>query len=222
MQALTLTHVEQVVRTMAETALANESYFSELDGACGDGDFGTSLATGFRQVLADWDTLDRSSISSLLQKVGLIITSRVGGCSGPIWGTGFLRAASVARGKTTLSAADLVAMARAAIEGIVARGGAQLGDKTLLDALLPATDALAAQREADLLSAWDAATAAATAAIEGTRGLTARRGRQSFTGDRSQGTLDPGIVAVATMMAAVGRTLRASSLSPLTPNPTSS
>jgi dihydroxyacetone kinase-like protein len=210
MHEITLAHVETAIRTMAETALANEQYFSELDGACGDGDFGTSLATGFRKVLEEWDTLDRSSIAGLLMKTGMIITSNVGGCSGPIWGTGFLRAATVARGKTTLALADLVAMAGAAMTGMMARGGAQLGDKTLLDALAPAAQKLAAAaaQGPDVLAAWDEATAAATAAIEGTRHLTARRGRQSFTGDRSQGTLDPGIVGVATMMHAIGAALK--------------
>lgn len=206
MQAITLTHVETAVRAMAETALANENYFSDLDGACGDGDFGTSLATGFRVVLKDWETIERSSIAAFLQKVGIIITSNVGGCSGPIWGTGFLRAAGVARGKTTLTLPDLVAMAQAAMQGMMARGGAAPGDKTLLDALAPATEKLAAG--GDILSAWSAATAAAEAAIESTRPWTARRGRQSFTGDRSQGTVDPGIVGVATMMKAIGAALR--------------
>jgi dihydroxyacetone kinase phosphoprotein-dependent L subunit len=216
MHEITLTHVETAVRAMAETALANENHFSDLDGACGDGDFGTSLATGFRVVLAQWETIDRSSIAAFLQKIGIIITSHVGGCSGPIWGTGFLRAAGVARGKAVLTLPDLVAMAQAAMQGMMARGGAQLGDKTLLDALAPATDRLAAG--GDILAAWDDATAAATAAIEATRPWTARRGRQSFTGDRSQGTLDPGIVGVATMMQAIGAALRPVSSS-VTPSP---
>ncbi len=209
MKTLTLTHVETAIRAMAETALANESYFSELDGACGDGDFGTSLATGFRKLLEQWDDLDRSSISAFLMKTSMVITSHVGGCSGPIWGTGFMRAAIASRGKTTLALADLTALGRAAMEGMMARGGAQLGDKTLLDALAPAIARLAAAGpDDDLLAVWHEATAAATAAIEGTRHLTARRGRQSFTGDRSAGTLDPGIVGAATMMRAIGEALR--------------
>ena len=209
MQEITLAHVEAAIRAMADTALANENHFSELDGACGDGDFGTSLATGFRVVLAQWDTLDRSSIASFLHKVGVIITSNVGGCSGPIWGTGFLRAAGVARGKAVLTLPDLVAMAQAAMQGMMARGGASLGDKTLLDALAPAATQLAAPAHAgNVVAAWAAATAAAHATIESTRAWTARRGRQSFTGDRSQGTLDPGIVGVATMMQAIAATLK--------------
>ena len=97
MNNISLSDVKRTLHTVADTAIANEGYFSELDGLCGDGDFGTSLATGFRKVLADWPSLDRSSISTLLSKVGVIITSNVGGCSGPIWGTGFMRAAAASK-----------------------------------------------------------------------------------------------------------------------------
>lgn len=211
MQQLSMDSVELTVKTMANVALANEKYFSELDSAAGDADFGVSLATGFRAILNQWDTIDRSSIGSFLTKVGTIITGNVGGCSGPIWGTGFIRAGMNSRDKTSLTLADLVIMLRSAIEGIMARGGAQLGDKTLLDALAPATDKLEewSQKEAqDILGAFQAATDAAAETIESTRGWIAKRGRQSFTGERSIGTLDPGIVAVATMMQTVTQALR--------------
>ncbi len=202
MEQLQLGHIETIVRVMAETAVDNESYFSELDSAAGDGDFGTSLATGFKAVLAQWEDLDRSSIESFLTKVSLILTGKMGGCSGPIWGTGFLRAGIKAKNKTSLNLSDLVEMFRSAIEGIKARGGAELGDKTLLDAISPATDRFEdhSKRDSrDILAAFRDATAAATEAIEATKGWEAKRGRQSFLGERSKGTVDPGIVAVATM-----------------------
>lgn len=211
MYELSVGTVELAVKTMADVAIANEKYFSELDSAAGDADFGVSLANGFRAVLNQWDTIDRSSIGSFLMKVGVIITSNVGGVSGPIWGTGFMRLGSTSKGKTSLTLTDLVAILRAAMEGMMARGGAQLGDKTLLDALASATDKLEewSQKESqDLLSAFQAAADAASEAIESTRGWIARRGRQSFTGERSIGTLDPGIVAVATMMQAVTKALK--------------
>jgi dihydroxyacetone kinase-like protein len=85
MKSISLSDVEHAVRTIAETAIANENYFSELDGTCGDGDFGTSLATGFRTVLGKWDSLDRSSIGPFLSTIGVVITGNVGGCSGPLW-----------------------------------------------------------------------------------------------------------------------------------------
>src|SRR6476619_3140369 len=127
--------VELVVRTMAQTAVDNETYFCELDAVVGDGDFGYSLARGFEIVLSDWDTFDRTDAATFLRKVAVVITSRIGGTSGPLWGTAFLRAATAAAGKTAIDGETVVAMLRAAIEGIQARGSASLGDKTLLDAL---------------------------------------------------------------------------------------
>ena len=92
MKEIGIAEVEQAVRTIASTALKNEQYFSELDAAAGDADFGVSLASGFKVIEADWDSLDRSSIGSFLLKISMIIARHVGGCSGPIWGTGFMRA----------------------------------------------------------------------------------------------------------------------------------
>ena len=145
--AATLPDVERVVRVMAETVVANEKYFGDLDAVVGDGDFGYSMARGFEIVLSDWDGFDRSDISTFLKKVAVVITSRIGGTSGPIWGTGFLRAGTTAAGAASLEAEQVVAMLRAAIEGIKARGGAELGEKTLLDALVPATDTIEEQVE---------------------------------------------------------------------------
>ncbi len=203
--------VELTVKTMADVAIANKQYFSQLDSVVGDADFGVSLSTGFQAILDKWDTLDHSSISSFLMKVGVVITGNVGGVSGPIWGTAFMRAGMASKDKTTLRLADLVAMSRAAMEGMMQRGGAGLGDKTLLDAIAPATDKLEewSRRDTqDALGALQSAADAATEAIESTRGWIAKRGRQSYTGERSIGTLDPGIVAVATMMQAVAKALK--------------
>ena len=177
----------------------------------GDADIGVSLSTGFQAVLDKWDTLDHSSISSFLMKVGAVIISKVGGVSGPIWGTGFMRAGIASKGKTTLRLTDLVVMSRAAMEGMMQRGGAGLGDKTLLDAIAPATDKLEEWSRRDIqdtLGALQSAGDAATEAIESTRGWIAKRGRQSYAGERSIGTLDPGIVAVATMVQAVAKALK--------------
>ena len=114
--------VELVVRTMAQTAVDNETYFCELDAVVGDGDFGYSLARGFEIVLADWDDLDRTDVATFLRKVAVILTSRIGGTSGPIWGTAFLRAGGAAAGADGIGADETVAMLRAAIEGVKQRG----------------------------------------------------------------------------------------------------
>ena len=195
--------IERTVRTMAATALRNERYFSDLDAAAGDADFGVSLASGFRAIERDWEQFDRSSIGNFLLKISMAITRNVGGCSGPIWGTAFMRAAAQSRDRTTLTLAELEKMLTASIEGIQQRGGAVAGDKTLLDALLPMRDTIREHCEdpnADAALVLQKATQVANDAIERTRGWVAKRGRQSFTGERSAGTPDPGIVAVATMM----------------------
>jgi dihydroxyacetone kinase phosphoprotein-dependent L subunit len=160
-------------------------------------------------VLSDWDSLDRTNPGTLLKKVGLIIASKVGGVSGPIWGTGFLRASSTVGDKAELTGEDVVAMLRAAITGIMARGGASLGDKTLLDALAPATDSLE-KSLADPATASDHGVAAvqlmadvATKAAEDTKPMLAKRGRAAYTGERSIGSVDAGATAIGVILQAV-------------------
>src|SRR3954467_14271765 len=151
--------VELVVRTIAQTAIDNERYFGDLDAVVGDGDLGYSLARGFEKLLEGWDDLDRADIATVLKKSGMVITSRIGGTSGPIWGTAFMRA-GMAAGSEEPTGEQAVAMLRAAAEGIKTRGQSDLGDKTLLDALVPLTDRL----ERELQSGADGATALAAAA----------------------------------------------------------
>ena len=193
--------VELAVHTIAETAVANETYFGELDAVVGDGDFGYSMARGFEIVVADWDTFDRTDIGTFLKKIAVVITSRIGGTSGPIWGTAFLRAGVAATGKTELTRDDVLAMLRASIDGIKQRGNSDIGDKTLLDALQPAVDELEAainEGEPGNVCLQRAATVARERA-EATREMLAKRGRASYTGERSIGTRDAGAVGVAVM-----------------------
>ena len=199
MSSKSFDQVEYVVKTVAQTAVDNEKYFGDLDAVVGDGDFGYSLARGFEIVLADWDTYDRTDIGTFLKKVAVVITSRIGGTSGPIWGTAFLRAGAKSAGKQELTGEDVVIMLRAAAEGISARGKAVLGEKTLLDALIPATDTIEeAVGRGD--SPAEIARAAATTtqeAAEATKPMEARRGRASYTGERSIGSVDAGAMALA-------------------------
>ncbi|BEP15346.1 dihydroxyacetone kinase subunit DhaL [Acidothermaceae bacterium B102] len=201
----TLADVERVVHDLSETVVANEKYFGDLDAVVGDGDFGYSMARGFELVVSGWDDFDRTDIATFLKKVAVVITSRVGGTSGPIWGTGFLRAASVVVGAETISGADVVAMLRASVDGIKARGKAELGEKTLLDALVPMIDAIEKEVaiEASARDTVRAAAVSAREAAEGTRSMQAMRGRASYSGERSIGTLDAGAVAVAVILEAL-------------------
>jgi phosphoenolpyruvate---glycerone phosphotransferase subunit DhaL len=206
MKTLDLPQVERVLQTVARISAENEKYFCDLDGEMGDADFGKSIWDGFRAVLNELPSIDRTDIGTFLIKVGTVFASHAGGTSGPIWGTAFLKAGLKAKGKTELTIFDLTQMGRAAVQGIMARGGAQVGDKTLLDAIVPALDKLeelCQNGQCDFSSAFRAASAVANAAIDGTRNWPAKRGRQSYAGDRTIGTLDPGIVAVAMMLTAV-------------------
>ena len=191
--------VELVVRTIAETAIENERYFGDLDAVVGDGDFGYSLARGFEKLLEGWDDLDRSDPGTFLKKTGMVVTSRIGGTSGPLWGTAFMRAGMTAGADGELSGEQVVAMLRAAAEGIKARGQSDVGDKTLLDALVPLTDRLEQELQAGADGAAALAAAAETArqAAEATTEMVARRGRASYTGERSKGSVDAGAMAVA-------------------------
>ena len=130
---------------IAQTAVDNENYFCELDAVVGDGDFGYSLARGFENVLSGWDELEYDDAGGLLKKTAIVLTKRIGGTSGPIWGTAFLRAGGALAGKAEPTGEEVVAALRAAIEGIKQRGNSDLGDKTLLDALVPAVDTLEAR-----------------------------------------------------------------------------
>jgi dihydroxyacetone kinase-like protein len=203
MSSETFPDLEFVVRTIAQTAVDNEKAFGDLDAVVGDGDFGYSLARGFENVLAEWDTFDRSDPGVFLQKVALVISKRVGGTSGPLWGTAFLRAASVVKGKEEVTGADVVAMLRAAAEGIKMRGKSDVGDKTLLDALVPMTDAIAERLDTGTgTSGAEVAKVAADAArtsADATSQMQAMRGRASYTGERSIGSPDAGAVGVAVM-----------------------
>ena len=200
--------VESVIKLIAQTCVDNEKYFSDLDAVVGDGDFGYSLARGFENVIAEWDEYDRSDLGTFIQKVATTMSGRIGGTSGPIWGTAFLRAAISVKDKNDISQADVVAMLRSAVEGIMKRGGASLGDKTLLDALVPLTDAIEADLDKGLdgkAVAQHAAEVARTAAEE-TAKLEAHRGRASYIGERSIGSPDPGAIAMAVLAERIAET----------------
>jgi len=201
MALTSLEATERFVRTIADVAIQNEQYFAELDGVCGDGDFGISLAAGFNKVIEQWEALDRTTPGSFLKGVSMTIASRVGGVSGAIWGTAFLRASIAAGEKQTLTADDIVAMLEAAITGMKKRGQSDLGDKTLLDAFVPAVEEFArvARGGGSTAEALKAASVMARSKTEEIKPWVAKRGRASYTGERSCNTYDAGSIAIAMM-----------------------
>lgn len=197
----TLADVERVITTITDTILENERYFGELDAVVGDGDFGYSLARGFEIVKEKWDEFDRADPGVFITKIAMAFSARIGGTSGPIWGTAFLRMGSTLKGSEQFTADDVVRGLRASIEGIKARGHAELGEKTLLDALVPATDTLEAElsKGSSPKQAMRAFATTARETADATITMQARRGRASYTGERSIGSVDAGATAIAVL-----------------------
>lgn len=190
--------VKNTVIKLSEIIIENEVYFCDLDSAAGDGDFGMSIAKGFRVVLKEIDEIDTSDSSKFLRGCAMIIMEHCGGASGPIWGSAFMAASRSVKGKDVLEVADIADMFNDAALGVQKRGGAQLGDKTLLDALIPAGQALklAAQEGKDLKEAFLMATKAAQDGAEHTKTIVARKGRASYLGERSLNHPDAGAMAI--------------------------
>jgi dihydroxyacetone kinase-like protein len=174
----------------------------ELDRAIGDGDHGENMRRGFDAVLSKLDTSEVESPGAALKLTATTLISTVGGAAGPLYGTAFLRAANVVSAAEELSAGEVAAALRAACEGVVARGKAELGDKTMVDALAPAVRAAETATNGGVPAVLAAAADAADAGAESTVPLIARKGRASYLGERSAGHLDPGARSTALLLRA--------------------
>jgi dihydroxyacetone kinase-like protein len=172
----------------------NKDYLTQLDAAIGDADHGANMDRGFKAVVTKLPGVSGSDISAILKTVGMTLVSTVGGAGGPLYGTLFLQAGMATVGKNELTAPDVVAMFDAGLKGVVMRGKAVLGDKTMVDALTPAVERLrtVVDGSGDLGDALRQAAAAAEAGMIGTIPLVARKGRASYLGERSAGHQDPG------------------------------
>ncbi len=178
----------------AQSVEANKNYLTELDSAIGDADHGANMHRGMQAVLGKLPSVAESDIGSILKTVGMTLVSTVGGASGPLYGTFFIQMASGASNKMELTLEEYTNALQSGINGIMMRGKAQLKDKTMLDALQPALDALkhAAESGASLEEALQQSAEAAAAGRDSTTPLIARKGRASYLGDRSIGHQDPG------------------------------
>jgi dihydroxyacetone kinase-like protein len=182
------------VSAFAEAIAENKDYLTALDAAIGDADHGINMNRGMQSVMAKLQAGNPEDIGALLKTVGMALVSSVGGAGGPLYGTFFLQLGSKAIGKDELTDDDWVAMLAAAVEGVQGRGKAEPNDKTMVDALMPARDALAAAVAAGepFADALHASAAAAEEGMKATIPLVARKGRASYLGERSAGHQDPG------------------------------
>lgn len=215
MKKITTKDMAAIIDKMADIIIENEVPFCELDSAAGDGDFGMSLAKGFKQLKAEWDELDFDNIGAFLKSCSMVIMEYCGGASGPIWGSGFRGAARAAGDAEEIGLTELAEMMQAAVTSIQKTGersfgrGAQVGDKTLIDALAPAADSLTASAEAgeELLPAMKKAAKAAVDGAESTKNIVARMGRAGTVGERSIGHPDAGAYGLGVIFTGIVESL---------------
>jgi phosphoenolpyruvate---glycerone phosphotransferase subunit DhaL len=182
------------IKTYAGTVRENRDYLTQLDAAIGDADHGANMDRGFQAVLGKIPELADKDIGTILKTVGMTLLSTVGGAGGPLYGTLFLQAGMKTAGKMELTLDDWFTALEAAVSGVVMRGKAEIGDKTMVDALTPAVAALkaAADEGIPLNEALQRSAEAAREGMESTTPLVARKGRASYLGERSAGHQDPG------------------------------
>ncbi len=182
------------ITLVAQVLAENKEYLTKLDAAIGDADHGINMDRGFTKVMSQLPSVQDKDIGSILKTVGMALISSVGGAGGPLYGTLFMRAGMAVGGKYELTDEDLVALWQAAVDGVIQRGRAQPGDKTMVDALLPAVEAMkqALSEGADTVTILERGVAAAEKGMKDTIPMLAKKGRASYLGERSIGHQDPG------------------------------
>lgn len=199
MEALKLEQMRSWILTTAAAIETNSTLLSDLDAAIGDGDHGANMTRGFSAVVKKLETARPADIGALFKTVGMTLISSVGGASGPLYGGFFLELGRQTAGKQEVDATALASMLEAGLVDIKKRGKAELGDKTMVDALTPAVEAIKAAGN-DIATATRTAAATARDAAEKTTPLLARKGRASYLGERSIGHQDPGATSSAILL----------------------
>ena len=195
------------LETFAERIHAAREELTALDSAIGDADHGINMDRGMTAVREHLPTLRDGQAGALFKQVGRTLISTVGGASGPLYGTFFLRLGTALGETEEVDPADLARGLRAGLDGIIGLGKANLDDKTMVDAMTPAIEAIEAGAETDLAAALDAAASAAAAGRDRITPLVARKGRASYLGERSRGHRDPGATSTTIILEAAAATL---------------
>jgi len=198
----------QWIENCAGVIARNREYLIELDAAIGDADHGANMDRGFQAVLSRLPETADKDIGAIFKAVGMVLVSTVGGAGGPLYGTFYLQAGGKLSGKTEMSLEEWAAALEAAVNGVMQRGKAEAGDKTMLDALLPAVSTLksAVEENKSLEQALHASAEAARRGMEATIPLVARKGRASYLGERSAGHQDPGATSSYLLLKAAADT----------------
>ena len=199
-----------VVQAMAATMEENKKHLTKLDSDIGDGDHGNNMSRGFQAVLERLEGTDAETPADVLKAVSSALISKVGGAAGPLYGTAFLRASTALGDKEDVSPEDAAGAIEAALGGIKQRGKAELGDKTIVDALQPAVEAAKEATGGSVSEVFRAAADAAQKGVEDTEDLVARKGRASYLGERAVGYQDPGATSTYLLLDAAARSLEGS------------
>jgi dihydroxyacetone kinase-like protein len=202
---VTSEQVRDWIRRFADVVSENRMELVRLDTAIGDGDHGTNMDRGMKKAVEKLDSTDGGDIGADLKAVGMALVSSVGGAAGPLYGTLFLQMGSAATGKDELDLDGWTAAVEAGVNGVRARGKAEQGDKTMIDAWLPALEAL--REGGELGEALERSAAAAEEGMKATTPLEARKGRASYLGPRSVGHQDPGATSSYLLLRAAADTL---------------
>ena len=201
-----------IVREMAAAMEENRKHLTKLDSEIGDGDHGNNMRRGFAAALERLDGSDPATPADVLKAVSMALIGKVGGAAGPLYGTAFLRASTALSGDD-VTPEDAAGALEAALGGIKQRGKAEVGDKTIIDALAPAVEAAneaAGSKDATVAAVFRAAADAAEDGAESTVPLTARKGRASYLGERAKGHRDPGATSTHLLLDAAARSLEGS------------
>jgi dihydroxyacetone kinase-like protein len=202
---VTLDQLTGWLRRFHELVIKNQVELTELDSAIGDADHGINMARGMNAVIDKLDGGQPARVNDLFKTVAMTLVMSVGGASGPLYGTFFLRFAGATGPAIELDAEALHTALRAGLTGVVERGKAKPGDKTMVDALSPALDAMEAviKKGGDLVAAVTAGRDAAAAGRDATVPMVARKGRASYLGERSAGHMDPGAASMSMLFDAL-------------------
>lgn len=194
--------VIEIVEAIAAAIEEHKDFLTELDQPIGDSDHGINMARGFGEVVKKLPTLEGKDIGTILKTVGMTLVSTVGGASGPLYGSAYLKAGMAAAGKETLSFDEFLEVLNTAIEAVKQRGKATLEEATMLDAMVPSYEAMkeAAAGGADAKAALEAGVKASWAGVEHTKDLIATKGRASYVGERGIGHQDPGATSYSYML----------------------
>ena len=198
--------LEWIKRFTAEVA-ENKGYLTKLDSAIGDGDHGTNMDRGMKKALDKLDAVEGEDIGKALKTVGMTLVSTVGGAGGPLYGTLFMQMGGATAGRRELTLQEWTAALEAGVKGVQARGKAEPGDKTMVDALLPAVESLKEGSDDRVSEALQASANAAEEGMKATVDMVARKGRASYLGERSAGHQDPGATSSHLLLKVAADTL---------------